>query len=84
MAPLFSGDGTQPPFKADYRNRENGMIYQSNPANAVLGGESASLDFSVADAADSARLNAILWRAAKGDAPMPQPRHTVVPVTPAE
>src|SRR5260370_27030184 len=28
MAPLFSGSGEQPPFTADYRNRNNGLIYQ--------------------------------------------------------
>ncbi|PNA03339.1 hypothetical protein, partial [Pseudomonas sp. FW215-R3] len=27
MAPLFSGPGTQPPFAADYRNRDNGLLY---------------------------------------------------------
>ena len=30
MAPLFSGSGQQPAFTADYRNRDNGLIYQMN------------------------------------------------------
>ncbi len=77
MAPLFIGTGDQPPFKADYRNRDNGMIYQANPANAPGAKESAKLNFSVADAADTNVLNAVLWRAAKGNVPMPAPRHTV-------
>ncbi len=79
MAPLFTGAGDQPPFKADYRNRDNGMIYQANSANAPGAKESAKLNFSVADAADTNVLNAILWRAAKGNVPMPAPKHTVFP-----
>ena len=79
MAPLFTGAGEQPAFKADYRNRENGMIYQANRPDAPGAKQSAKLDFSVADAADTDVLNAILWRAAKGRIPMPAPRHTVFP-----
>ncbi len=30
MAPLFNGPGQQPAFTADYRNRDNGLIYQVN------------------------------------------------------
>ena len=77
MAPSFTGTGEQLPFKADYRNRDNGMIYQANAASAPGAKRSAKLDFSVADAADTSVLNAILWRAAKGRVPMPTPRHTV-------
>jgi hypothetical protein len=36
------------------------------------------MDFSHADAADSAQLNAILWRDRKGNQPIPAPRHTVI------
>jgi len=79
MAPLFSGAGNQPAFKADYRNRDNGMIYQANAANAPGAKQSAKLNFSLADAADANVLNAILWRAAKGNVPMPAPRHNVFP-----
>jgi DNA-binding beta-propeller fold protein YncE len=75
MTPLFSGVGDQPPFKADYRNRDNGMIYKANNASAPMAKESSELNFSVADAADNTLLNAILWKAAKGDVPMPQPKH---------
>ena len=32
MAPLFAGAGDQPAFNADYRNRDNGTIYQANAA----------------------------------------------------
>ena len=35
MAPLFTGAGEQPAFKADYRNRDNGMIYQANAARCA-------------------------------------------------
>jgi YVTN family beta-propeller protein len=78
MAPLFSGPGAQAPFEADYRNRENGLIYQANPVKARDSAASAKLDFSRADAADTAELNAILWRDRKGDMPMPQPVHTML------
>ena len=81
MAPLFAGAGDQPAFKADYRNRDNGLIYQANASTARGAKESAKLDFSHADAADATTLNAILWHAAKGDLPMPAPRHTVFPGT---
>ncbi len=84
MAPLFTGVGDQPAFKADYRNRDNGMIYQANTASAPMAKESSALDFSVADAADNTILNAILWRAAKGDVPVPEPRHRVVPTSDIE
>ena len=80
MAPLFSGAGEQPTFKADCRNRDNGMIYQANAANAPGAKQSAKLNFSIADAADTNVLNAILWRAAKGNVLMPPPKHDVFPV----
>jgi YVTN family beta-propeller protein len=79
MAPLFTGAGDQPPFEADYRNRDNGMIYQANAANAPDAKKSSKLDFSHADAADADKLNAILWHAAKGNTRMPAPKHTVFP-----
>jgi len=80
MAPLFSGDGGQPAFTSDYRNRDNGLIYQANPPGAQGAAASLQMDFSRADAVDSAALNRILWRQAKGDVPMPEPRHVVIPV----
>jgi sugar lactone lactonase YvrE len=79
MAPLFTGAGEQAAFKADYRNRDNGRIYQANAAGAPGAKQSANLDFSHADIADTNVLNAILWSAAKGKVPMPAPRHTVFP-----
>ena len=80
MAPLFTGPGDQPAFAADYRNRDNDLIYQANAKNAPGAKESSSLNFSVADAADTAVLNAILWRDAMGETPMPEPRHAVIPI----
>ncbi len=77
MAPLFSGPGTQPAFAADYRNRDNGLIYQANKPTAAGAAASASLDFSRADAADTRILNEVLWRDRKGDVPMPAPVHTM-------
>ena len=78
MAPLFSGDGTQPPFSADYRNRDNGLIYKMNEK---AWSEGAKMDFSRADAVDTALLNQFLWQDAMGERPMPEPRHNVFPAT---
>jgi hypothetical protein len=78
MAPLFSGAGDQPPFNADSRSLRNGIIYKVNAPKAPGAKESARMDFSHADAADAAQLNAILWRASKGNVPMPKPVHTII------
>ncbi len=74
MTPLFSGPGTQPPFSADYRNRDNGMLYQANTKEWI---EGANLDFTHADAVDTAVLNKYLWQDRMGDKPMPPPKFTV-------
>jgi len=79
MGPMFSGAGTQPAFKTDYRNLANGLIYETNKRDARGANESATMDFSRADAAGAARLNKVLWRDRKGDAPVPAPRHGVLP-----
>ncbi len=79
MAPLFAGSGNQPPFTADARNRKNGLIYSMNSPNSPGARESAKMDFSQADQAPTAELNAILWRDRKGNIPMPKPRHVVFP-----
>jgi hypothetical protein len=57
------------------------MIFQANAPNAPGAKESSKLDFSHADAADASVLNAILWRAAKGNVKMPAPQHNVFPAT---
>jgi DNA-binding beta-propeller fold protein YncE len=77
MAPLFSGPGDQPPFTADLRNRDNGLIYQTNPAKGQGAAESAKMNFSRPDAVNTAVLNLVLWRDRKGSTPMPAPKHTV-------
>jgi WD40 repeat protein len=77
MAPLFSGAGNQPPFTADWSNRDNGLIYQVNPAKGQGSKASAKMDFSRPDAASNVVLNRILWRDRKGNTPMPVPKHPV-------
>jgi DNA-binding beta-propeller fold protein YncE len=77
MAPLFSGAGDQPPFAADWSNRDNNLIYQMNPEKGHGAKESAQMDFTHPDAANPAMLNAILWRDRKGDQPMPAAQHKV-------
>ncbi len=76
MAPLFRGSGTQMAFQADYRNRDNGLIYRANTKEWK---EGADLDFSHADAADNVVLNQFLWQDRMGDKPMPAPRFAVFP-----
>src|SRR6266849_5206420 len=76
MAALFSGPGEQPAFTADYRNRDNGLIYQMNTEEWE---ESENLDFGRADAVDTAMLNKFLWKDRKGDIPIPVPQHNVFP-----
>jgi DNA-binding beta-propeller fold protein YncE len=70
MAPLFSGPGTQPSYQADDKNLRNGLIYKVNEKRAVGAKASSLMDFSKPDAVDTKKLNAILWRDAKGTAPL--------------
>jgi DNA-binding beta-propeller fold protein YncE len=79
MTPLFSGEGSQPPFSADWSNRDNGLIYQTNPAKGQGEKESAKMDFSRPDAVNPSMLNAILWRDRKGSTPLPAPRRQMLP-----
>ena len=76
---LFAGPGDQPPYKADYRNLKNGLIYETNKREAPGAKVSEKMDFSRPDAAGAARLNRVLWQDQMGAAPMPAPRHTVFP-----
>jgi DNA-binding beta-propeller fold protein YncE len=71
MAPLFAGDGDQPAFSADYRNRDNGLIYTANPPKAEGAKESSRMDFTHEDRADPVKLNVILWKDAMGKKPVP-------------
>jgi len=65
MTPLFSGQGTQPPYQADDKNLTSVLLYQVNKKKADGAEESSQMDFSRPDAADAKKLNAILWRNAK-------------------
>lgn len=72
MTSLFQGAGDQPAFSADTSNRENGLIYRANTPESPGAKESARMNFSHADQAPTAELNVILWRDAKGNAPLPE------------
>ena len=52
MAPEFSGAGDQPAFSADFRNRDNGLIFTANASKAEGAKESAKMDFQHEDRAD--------------------------------
>jgi DNA-binding beta-propeller fold protein YncE len=71
ISTLFTGPGDQPPFVADVSNRDNGLIYQANTANAPGAAQSEKMDFRHADRADPAELNLILWQDAMGARPPP-------------
>ncbi|MGC2638106.1 MAG: beta-propeller fold lactonase family protein [Acidobacteriaceae bacterium] len=71
MAPEFSGAGDQPAFTADYRNRDNGLIYTANSPKAEGAKASAKMDFSHEDRAPTQALNIILWKDAMGAKPIP-------------
>jgi hypothetical protein len=71
IASLFDGVGDQPPYDAQYENRDNGMIYEVNSANAPGAKQSGKMDFRHADKADPRVLNVILWRDAMGAKPLP-------------
>ena len=71
ISSLFTGPGDQPAFAADLSNRDNGLIYTANKRTAAGAAESSKMDFSHADRADTSKLNLILWRDARGNAPPP-------------
>ncbi len=79
MTELFSGPGIQPPYTADDKNLRSGLLYQINPKTGPGAKESLHMDFSRPDAADATKLNTILWRNAKGTAPMPNPKYKNAP-----
>jgi hypothetical protein len=79
MAPLFSGAEDHAPFTADWSNRDNGLIYQVNGTKEQGAKQSAKMNFAIPDAINTALLNQILWRDRKGNLPMPEPKHTVLP-----
>jgi DNA-binding beta-propeller fold protein YncE len=81
MSQMFSGTGNQPPFKADYRNQKNGLIYEINKREAPGAKLSSKMDFSRPDAAGAAQLNRVLWQDQKGSTPMPASKHTVFPAS---
>jgi DNA-binding beta-propeller fold protein YncE len=79
MAPLFSGPGTQTAFRAEYRNRDNGLLYEMNTNEWK---EGKNLDFRHADVADNVVLNQFLWHDRMGETPMPAPQHNIFPAGP--
>jgi len=71
MAPLLAGPGTQPAYQVDDKNLRSGLIYLVNKKKAAGAKESSRMNFSRPDAVDARKLNAILWKDAKGNVPNP-------------
>jgi YVTN family beta-propeller protein len=72
ISTLFTGAGDQPAFAADYRNRDNRLIYTANAKTAAGAKESMKMDFRHADRADAQKLNVVLWQDAMSGKPVPQ------------
>jgi len=79
MGKLFSGAGDQAPYKADFRNLTNGLIYERNRKEAPGAKISSKMDFSRPDAAGAQSLNRVLWQDQMGRAPVPAAKHSVIP-----
>ncbi len=45
ISSLFTGPGDQPPYSADFSNRDNGLIYTANAKTAPGAKESMKMDF---------------------------------------
>jgi hypothetical protein len=71
ISSLFTGPGDQPPYDADYSNRDNELIYTANKKTAPGAAESMKMDFTHADRAPTDKLNLILWQDARGAQPPP-------------
>jgi DNA-binding beta-propeller fold protein YncE len=71
ISTLFTGPGDQPAYSADSSNRDNNLIYTANKKTAPGAEDSMKMDFRHADRADTQKLNVILWKDVKGDAPIP-------------
>jgi len=71
ISTLFTGPGDQTPYSADYRNRDNGLIYTANAKTAPGAKESLKMDFRHADRADAKKLNVVLWQDAMTGKPVP-------------
>ncbi len=71
ISSLFTGPGDQAAYSADISNRDNGLIYTANAKTAAGAKESMKMNFRHADRADAQKLNVILWKDARGDAPVP-------------
>ncbi len=71
ISSLFAGPGDQAPYTADYSNRDNGLIYTANTKKTVGARESSKMDFTHEDNQPTEKLNAILWKDAMGNKPVP-------------
>jgi hypothetical protein len=78
MSGLFTGQGNQRAYEADYRNQTNGLIYETNRHDTPGAKISSRMDFSRPDAAGAARLNRVLWQDRMGSSPLPAPKHAVI------
>ncbi|GHI00617.1 bifunctional YncE family protein/alkaline phosphatase family protein [Neobacillus kokaensis] len=69
--PMVNSFTHKPDFKPFELEEPRYPLDRKNGENAPMAKESAELDFSGVDHADSDKLNKILWKATKGDKPYP-------------
>jgi DNA-binding beta-propeller fold protein YncE len=88
VAPFDKAPNNSTPFDAIAASKDimcskgtAALAKRSNPMHKWVA-ESAKMNFDVPDSAPSAKLNEVLWHAAKGPSvPMPAIRHDVIPAT---
>jgi hypothetical protein len=71
--PMFATFTSKPDLSTFQALEAQVDIQAKNPQSGAMEAASAKLDWSHYDAADPDRLNAILWKAIKGNQPMPAP-----------
>jgi YVTN family beta-propeller protein len=76
MQSVFAGKPDMRPYAAV---KPNVNLEEVNPENAPLARESLSLDLTAEDRIDDHLMNEILWRAIKGDTPVPPPVRSSFP-----
>jgi YVTN family beta-propeller protein len=77
--PMYAAFTAQPDLRPYALSKPEVDLDERNPASAPGAKQSARMDFREADRIDDNELNRILWRAMKGDTPMPAPVRSAFP-----
>ncbi len=77
--PMYAAFTDQPDLRPYTALKPQVDLNERNPPTAPGAAASARMDFSDVDRIDDDEMNAILWRAIKGDVPMPAPVRSAFP-----